>query len=101
VITAAVITAASDGTGEADSPARLHDRMPLLVPPDRYDDWLDPAPADTAGLRHLLVPPDPARLVAYPVRTLVNSVANNGPELVEPAGEPARPGGEALDATLF
>ena len=32
----------------------------------------------------LLVPAAPGRLEAWPVSTAVNSVRNNGPELVEP-----------------
>ena len=39
---------------------------------------------DPQGLRELLVPAAPGRLEAYPVSTEVNSVRNNGPQLVEP-----------------
>jgi putative SOS response-associated peptidase YedK len=55
--------------------------MPLMVPKERWADWLDPTrPGDTG----LLVPAAPGRLEAYPVATLVNNVRNNGPELLEP-----------------
>ncbi|MDX6325164.1 MAG: hypothetical protein QOK15_1518 [Nocardioidaceae bacterium] len=71
-------------TSAEDDLGRIHDRMPLLVEPERYAAWLDPARNDPDGLRELLVPAAPGRLEAYPVSTEVNSVRNNGPELVEP-----------------
>jgi putative SOS response-associated peptidase YedK len=59
--------------------------MPLLVERDRWDAWLDTGRKnDKDALLSLLVPAAPGRLEAYPVSTAVNSVRNNGPELVEP-----------------
>ncbi|GIG30274.1 SOS response-associated peptidase [Cellulomonas marina] len=61
--------------------AAVHDRQPLALAPDRWAAWLDPAVgADEA--RELLEVEPPA-LVATPVSTRVNAVANNGPDLVE------------------
>ena len=77
--TCAVIT-----TSAPDDLGRIHDRMPLLVEPDRWNDWLDPAPRTTAELLGLLVPAAPGRLEAYPVTTEVNKVDNNGPQLLNP-----------------
>ncbi len=71
-------------TEAADGLGRIHDRMPLLVEPDRYAEWLDPQLNDPADVRDLLVPAAPGLLEAFPVSTLVNSVRNNGPGLVEP-----------------
>lgn len=71
-------------TQAEDELGRIHDRMPLMVEPDRWQDWLDPHAAGRRDPRELLVPASPGRLEAYPVATLVNSVRNNGPELVEP-----------------
>ena len=71
-------------TTAEDEVGRIHDRMPMLVEPERYAAWLDPSRTDLDELTGLLVPASPGRLEAYPVRTLVNSVRNNGPELVEP-----------------
>jgi len=69
-------------TRAEDEVGHIHDRMPLLVEPERYAAWLDPAtPADDA--KGLLVPAAPGRLEAYPVTTTVNNVRNNGPELLE------------------
>ena len=64
---------------------RIHDRMPLALPRDRWDAWLDPTVTEADDVRALLAPPPPGRFVAVPVSTRVNNVANNGPELVEPA----------------
>jgi len=70
-------------TSAPDDLGRIHDRMPLLVEKDRYDAWLDPRSSDPDTLLGLLVPAAPGRLEAYPVSRAVNSVKNNGPELVE------------------
>ena len=71
-------------TSAEDAVGHLHDRMPLLVEPDRYAAWLDPTGSAVDDLRQLLVPAAPGRLEAYPVSTRVNNVRNNGPELLEP-----------------
>jgi len=61
----------------------IHDRMPVVVPPDAWSTWLDPGPRDPGELRALLEPRDDVALDAYPVPTLVNSVRNDGPALIE------------------
>ena len=71
-------------TDAEDDLGRIHDRMPLMLTPDRYDAWLDPDNHDRDGLLGLLQPAAPGLLEAYPVSTLVSNVANNGPSLVEP-----------------
>lgn len=63
----------------------IHDRMPLVLPRDRWDDWLDPGLRDPHTVRDLLQPPRPGGFLATAVTTRVNAVANNGPELIEPA----------------
>jgi putative SOS response-associated peptidase YedK len=71
--------------------ASIHDRMPVIVPPDEWARWLDPRPTDVGELRAFLEPRDDWALDAYPVPPLVNNVRNNGPELVErlqPSPEP-------------
>ncbi len=75
---ALLTTTASDDTG------RIHDRAPLLLEPDAWEAWLDPARTDPAEVRDLLVPAAPGRLEAYPVSTQVNNVRSNGPQLVDP-----------------
>jgi putative SOS response-associated peptidase YedK len=78
-------------TTAEDSVGHIHDRMPLLVEPDRYAAWLDPSNDDAEELTKLLVPAAPGRLDAYPVGTEVNNVRNNGPQLLD-ALDPADPG---------
>ncbi len=80
-------------TSAEDDLGQIHDRMPLLVEPDRYAAWLDPTVSSAEQLAGLLVPAAPGRLEAYPVSTEVNNVRNNGAELVEPvASEPTGKG---------
>jgi len=70
-------------TQAEDAVGHIHDRMPLMVEPERWSAWLDPtAPQDS--LLDLLAPAAPGRLEAYPVSTLVSNVRNNGPELITP-----------------
>ncbi|MFD6309504.1 SOS response-associated peptidase [Streptomyces nigra] len=70
-------------TEATDAAGRVHPRMPLALPPDHYDTWLDPRHESTDDLRALLVQPAEGHLAARPVSTAVNSVRNNGPQLVE------------------
>lgn len=66
----------------------IHERMPMMLTPDRWAAWLDPAPEDRAALLDLLEPAlstaGSGALVAQPVSPLVSNVRNNGPELVAP-----------------
>jgi putative SOS response-associated peptidase YedK len=70
------------GTGPR-SLADIHPRMPLMMTPDRWDAWLDPATTDPDGLRGLLAAPPAGLLRAFPVGTAVSNVHSNGPELVK------------------
>jgi putative SOS response-associated peptidase YedK len=69
-----------------DELGHIHDRSPVLVPPELRDDWLDPTTTDLAFVRDLIASMPPPRLHAYEVSTLVNSVRNNGAGLIEPIG---------------
>lgn len=71
-------------TTDAAGPlADIHDRMPLTISIDDRDRWLDPdAPIDEGLLRGH---GDLDRIAVREVSRLVNSVRNNGPELIEPA----------------
>ncbi|MFD0900802.1 SOS response-associated peptidase [Actinomadura sediminis] len=72
-------------TDAPDDLGRIHDRMPMIVEPDRWDAWLDPSLTEPDRVRGLLVPAMAGTMDAYPVSKAVNSVKNNGPELVLPA----------------
>jgi putative SOS response-associated peptidase YedK len=62
----------------------IHDRMPLVLPADRWDAWLDPLHRAADAVQTLLLPPDAGRFEALPVSPRVNSVAENSPHLIEP-----------------
>lgn len=69
----------------------IHERMPLVLPPDRWAAWLDPAREDIAELSSPTPPETVAALELRPVSTTVNNVANNGRELVARAGSVSEP----------
>ena len=70
-------------TDSAGPLAEIHDRMPLTISASDWDRWLDPdAPIDEGLLRGH---GDLDRIEIREVSRLVNSVRNNGPELIEPA----------------
>ncbi|MFT4088121.1 MAG: SOS response-associated peptidase [Gordonia sp. (in: high G+C Gram-positive bacteria)] len=79
VQSATIITTAAVGEHR-----EIHDRMPLIMPHEYWHAWLDPdSPVDP----DLLAPPDLALADAIEIRevsNLVNRVANNSPELMEP-----------------
>jgi putative SOS response-associated peptidase YedK len=60
--------------------------MPVILPENAWDEWLDPHNEDVAALASLLAPYPPEQMRAYPVSRLVNDVRRDGPELVEPVG---------------
>lgn len=62
----------------------LHDRMPALLDEEAWSLWLDPEERSSDSLQALIAPTDDAELELYPVSKLVNSVRNEGPELIEP-----------------
>ena len=65
----------------------IHDRMPVILQPDDYGLWLDPA-AESAELMGLLHPCAPGLLISYEVSTLVNKPENDVPQCLEPAHDP-------------
>jgi putative SOS response-associated peptidase YedK len=70
-------------TDSAGPLADIHDRMPLTISERDWDRWLDPdAPVDEGLLRGH---GDLDRIAIREVSRLVNSVKNNGPELIAPA----------------
>ena len=72
-------------TGAANEPmSRIHDRMPIMLPPSAWDTWLDPEVDDLDTLGKLLVPAPPELITFHPVSTDVNNARSRGEELVEP-----------------
>ena len=61
----------------------VHSRMPLFLPRERWGSWLDPKLQDIETIRSLFESFQPdANLRYWPVADLVNSIRNNGPELI-------------------
>jgi putative SOS response-associated peptidase YedK len=80
--TVAIIT--KEATGAL---AEIHHRMPLFLPDSEWKRWLDPQLSDESALRTIIsegLSPEQAHLVADPVSTRVNKIANNGAELILP-----------------
>ncbi|MFI7077951.1 SOS response-associated peptidase [Micromonospora sp. NPDC049903] len=93
LLTCSVVT--TDALGEL---AEVHDRMPLLLPPERWATWLGGGGEPT----ELLVPPSPewlAGLEVRPVGPAVGDVRNDGPRLTARVPLSAPTGPE--EATLF
>ncbi|MGN6753798.1 MAG: SOS response-associated peptidase [Intrasporangium sp.] len=65
---------------------RIHDRQPLVLEPDQWQQWLDPDEHDPDVVRRFLEFAKPGRFEAHPVGRAVGSSSANGPLLVEPAG---------------
>ena len=65
--------------------AKVHNRMPLFLPRDRWGAWMDSNVTNVEEIRTLMQVPDPdSHLRYWPVSTLVNSIRNNGAELIAP-----------------
>jgi putative SOS response-associated peptidase YedK len=85
--TAIIVTTAA--TGEL---ARLHERMPVIVPPEAFDLWLNCGAVDAVtAAGALFAPPPEGLLEAYAVSPAVNHTANDGPELIAPAAPQQEP----------
>jgi len=86
--TATIIT-----TQAEDEVGRIHDRMPMVIDPAHWADWLDPTATSADALHELLTPAASAHLASYPVSTEVNSVRHNGPGLIKPMEGESEPAG--------
>jgi putative SOS response-associated peptidase YedK len=62
--------------------ADLHNRMPVILPPDTWSTWLGEEPAEPDQLKSLLVP-YAGEMVAWPVSQRVGNVKNNDASLTE------------------
>jgi putative SOS response-associated peptidase YedK len=62
----------------------IHDRMPVILKPEDYDLWLDPAFTDTASATEMLRPFDAGLMRRHPVSTRVNQVLNDDADCAKP-----------------
>ncbi len=60
----------------------IHNRMPVLLPPDAYELWLDAGEQDPGRLLPLLRPYPAELMRAHTVSTLVNSPRNDSPDCI-------------------
>jgi len=84
VLTCAILTGKPNGLLEP-----IHDRMPVILPARVWSEWLDPGNRDIGALEALMEVYPSDGLVEHPVSTLVNAVANNTPDLIDPLTTPA------------
>jgi putative SOS response-associated peptidase YedK len=78
--TAAIVTTRANRTLSA-----VHERMPVFVPPEAFDLWLDCAKVEANVAAALIAPASESLLEAYEVSTAVNRVANDSEALIAPA----------------
>jgi putative SOS response-associated peptidase YedK len=81
--TAAIVTTRANRTL-----AGIHERMPVVVPPEAFNMWLDCANIDDKTAASLIAPASDDLLEAYEVSTVVNRTANDDPKLMERDFEP-------------
>ena len=79
--TAAIVTTTANRTLKP-----IHERMPVIVPPEAFDFWLDGASVDATTAAALIAPAPDNLLEAFEISTAVNRTANDNPNLLEPAG---------------
>jgi putative SOS response-associated peptidase YedK len=101
LLTCSIVT--TDAVGDL---GLVHNRMPLVLPPERWDEWLAGPDAPAPDAERLLAPPRAdfvAGIELRPVGPAVGDVRNDGPSLTArvpapPLGVPAE---ERADLTLF
>jgi putative SOS response-associated peptidase YedK len=64
--------------------APIHDRMPVILPPEAWPIWLGETGAPPEELLALLVPYPAERMRVYPIGPAVGNVKNDTPELLDP-----------------
>jgi putative SOS response-associated peptidase YedK len=62
----------------------IHDRMPVILDPDDYEEWLKPEQLPPQRLGDLLVACPDEAMEAFPVSARVNNPRNDDPECIEP-----------------
>jgi putative SOS response-associated peptidase YedK len=72
-------------TSPSASLAHIHDRMPVILPPEKYDFWLDRRNEDVEALSRLLVAYPADSMDAFPVSKRVNNARNDDPGLILPS----------------
>jgi putative SOS response-associated peptidase YedK len=79
--TAAILTTPANRTF-----SKIHERMPLVIGPQDFERWLDCRAYEPRAVSDLLSPAAEELFEAIPVSSRVNTAANIGPDVQEPAG---------------
>ncbi len=90
--TAAIVT-----TQASQDIAHIHGRMPVIVPPDAFDFWLDCANVDATTAAAVIAPATAGLLEAYEISNAVNRVANDSPVLIEPLASQSSTDEQGID----
>lgn len=69
--------------------AQVHDRMPVIVPRDAYDVWLQPEGVPLRELEELLRPYPASEMAMTPISRRINNPRNDDPQCLRPVAEPA------------
>ena len=77
----------------------LHNRMPVILSDETQALWLDPLTEEPTNLEPLLIPAPEEFLASHPVAETVNSVRNQGPELIVPLTD--SPAQSSLNGRMF
>jgi putative SOS response-associated peptidase YedK len=62
--------------------ATIHNRMPVILPPEEYEAWLEPSEQRPEKLLPLIRPYPAELMAAHPVSRLVNSPSNDRAECI-------------------
>ena len=71
-------------TSANDTLAPVHDRMPVILEPADWSTWLDVSHSNRDELSALMMPAERGVVRVIDVAPIVNSIRNNGPELIVP-----------------
>jgi putative SOS response-associated peptidase YedK len=71
-------------TAASESVQEIHHRMPVILQPEVYEDWLDPEIQEADRLEDVLQNHHVRKMQYYPVSKLVNRVQNNSAECIKP-----------------
>jgi putative SOS response-associated peptidase YedK len=77
-------------TNASGSVKDVHDRMPLILKPEFYEEWLDPENKDAGKIEEVLKNGCVKEFMRYPVPKLVNRVGNNSKECIETTDIPKK-----------
>jgi putative SOS response-associated peptidase YedK len=81
LFTCAIVTTTANSIVEP-----VHDRMPVILPPEAWDAWLNPSESDPAKLLPLLQPFPADRMEVVPVNPVINSSRHERPDCLAVAG---------------